>query len=166
MTRIGALLLAALLFVPAHVMAQPGDNKKETVHTRQPVDLPTFVTDRSANLLQTFDVNGDGLIDEKEIAAKFEADFKRLDADGDGLFDPQLDRQAISHQQKPVSKIPTSSLTLHEIGGAIGSTVRDAVQSRGNTQRGHHLWTSLTPEQKQATIGRFNIEMSKRPSAL
>ena len=102
----------------------------------------------------------------KADAAKFEADFKRLDADGDGLFDPQLDRQAISHQQKPVSKIPTSSLTLHEIGGAIGSTVRDAVQSRGNTQRGHHLWTSLTPEQKQATIGRFNIEMSKRPSAL
>lgn len=112
MIRFGALLLALAVLLPVQVFAQTsqsGPAKQGRTHTAAPMSLDAFVEARSKEFLRLFDLNGDGVVDKAEATAKFTSDFERLDANGDGVFDPQNDRGGIQ-RRNPQPPKPTSSL--------------------------------------------------------
>lgn len=88
------ILLAALI-----TGAMAGDHKNSP-HHKEPVSLEEFVDQRTSKLLADFDLNDDGIVEREELETSFGAEFRRMDADGDGVIDPRSDHRAsnVQHQ--------------------------------------------------------------------
>lgn len=81
-------IVVALTLVPTMALAQasstPPSPPPKLAHVYTHVDQTAFAADRIASLLNTYDLNRDGVITTEELNAKVAEQFDLLDHDHDG----------------------------------------------------------------------------------